>query len=94
MEGAPAQPAVVVLATDYCSCSRKLRGGRRGTGGWGKGRDEQRKLVSPSSAGVEGRVPGAPHPSTRHHLGLPVWGQERRGRSRGEKDRDIGTLGG
>lgn len=64
MEGAPAQPAVVVLATDYCSCSRKLRGGRRGTGGWGKGRDEQMKLVRPSWAGVEGRVPGAPHPST------------------------------
>lgn len=91
MEGAPAQPAVVVLATDYCSCSRKLRGGRRGTGGWGKGRDEQMKLVSPSSAGVEGRVPGAPHPSTRHHLGLPV-GAKSGGEGAGE--RKIGTLGG
>lgn len=72
MEGAPAQPAVVALATDCCSCSGKRRGGRRGAGGWGKGRDGKTKIASPSQAGVGGGVPGAPHPRLGHHLGFPI----------------------
>ena len=96
MEGAPTQPAVVALATDCCSCNGEAV--RREAGSWGLGegkgwKDEDWGWAPPLGAAVGIGVPGAPHPTPRHHLDLPIpmWGKEQ---GNGQWDIDPGTLGG